>query len=192
MVYAMEVSIPLIPYPEVSRELMILQDGKKLSDPYVLEIKLASKARRDIPSASFDQGKPLRLDVGVPIITLNKTWSFPESAVMPRVEIDGTALRIGPDLIHKRQTMIFSVLVDGVDARLNCQSPLIDVRLRRENQYQARLEGSKKAITWGAIIFLVFYLVTQPSNFGHAFQSFFDGLNNAANSLARFVRSLPF
>jgi hypothetical protein len=50
----------------------------------------------------------------------------------------------------------------------------------------------KKALTWGAIIFVGFYLVTQPDNSGHLLNSGFHGLHDAANSLARFVRSLSF
>ena len=50
----------------------------------------------------------------------------------------------------------------------------------------------KKAITWLAIIFVVFYLVTQPTSAGHLITSGFHGLHDAGNSLARFVRSLSF
>jgi hypothetical protein len=48
----------------------------------------------------------------------------------------------------------------------------------------------KKALTWGGIIFVVFYLVTQPTNSGHLLNSGFHGLHDAGDSLARFVHSL--
>ena len=48
----------------------------------------------------------------------------------------------------------------------------------------------KKIITWGAIIFVVFYLVTQPTSAGHLINSAFHGLRDAGQSLARFVSSL--
>jgi hypothetical protein len=50
----------------------------------------------------------------------------------------------------------------------------------------------KKALTWGAIIFVVFYLVTEPSSSGHLLDSAFHGLHDAGNSLASFVHSLSF
>jgi hypothetical protein len=52
-------------------------------------------------------------------------------------------------------------------------------------------EGSmKKTITWLIIIFVVFYLVTQPTSAGHLISSGFHGLRSAGSSLARFVNSL--
>jgi hypothetical protein len=48
----------------------------------------------------------------------------------------------------------------------------------------------KKAITWGALIFVAFYLVTQPASSGHLINSAFHGLHDAGNSLASFVHSL--
>jgi len=56
------------------------------------------------------------------------------------------------------------------------------------------LEGRvmKKLLTWAAIIFVVFYLVTQPASAGHLITSGFHGLHSAGSSLARFVNSLSF
>jgi hypothetical protein len=48
----------------------------------------------------------------------------------------------------------------------------------------------KKIITWGAIIFVVFYLVTQPTSAGHLITGAVHGLHAAGSSLARFVNSL--
>jgi len=48
----------------------------------------------------------------------------------------------------------------------------------------------KKTITWLLIIFVVFYLVTQPTSAGHLISSAFHGLRSAGGSLARFVNSL--
>lgn len=48
----------------------------------------------------------------------------------------------------------------------------------------------KTVITWGIVIFVVFYLVTQPTSSGHLISSGFHGLHDAGSSLARFVNSL--
>ena len=48
----------------------------------------------------------------------------------------------------------------------------------------------KKTITWLAVIFVVFYLVTQPTSAGHLITSAFHGLGDAGHSLATFVNSL--
>jgi hypothetical protein len=44
----------------------------------------------------------------------------------------------------------------------------------------------KKIITWAIVIFVAFYLLTQP----HAIHSLVNLLKNAGNSLAAFVNSL--
>ncbi len=48
----------------------------------------------------------------------------------------------------------------------------------------------KKTIMWLAVIFVVFYLVTEPASAGHLITSAFHGLGDAGRSLATFVNSL--
>ncbi len=48
----------------------------------------------------------------------------------------------------------------------------------------------KKILTWGIIIFLIFYLVTQPVGVANVINSAFDALKTIGNSLATFVNSL--
>jgi hypothetical protein len=47
----------------------------------------------------------------------------------------------------------------------------------------------KTILTWGVIIFIGFYLVTQPTAAGHFMSSGFNGLRDVGTSLARFVDS---
>lgn len=48
----------------------------------------------------------------------------------------------------------------------------------------------KKVITWGIVIFIVYYLVSDPGGAGQVVHSALHGLSNAGNSLAQFVSSL--
>lgn len=48
----------------------------------------------------------------------------------------------------------------------------------------------KTVLTWAFIIFIVYYLATQPVGAAHSVHSIFDGLRSAGNSLSRFVNSL--
>jgi len=48
----------------------------------------------------------------------------------------------------------------------------------------------KTVLTWAIVIFIVYYLATQPVGAAHALHSAFNGLRSAGNSLATFVNSL--
>jgi hypothetical protein len=48
----------------------------------------------------------------------------------------------------------------------------------------------KKVLTWALIIFVVYYLATQPVGAAHVVHQAFSGLHSAGNSLATFVDSL--
>jgi hypothetical protein len=48
----------------------------------------------------------------------------------------------------------------------------------------------KKALSWAAIIFVVYYLATQPTGAAHFVHSVFGWLHGAGNSLATFVNHL--
>jgi hypothetical protein len=48
----------------------------------------------------------------------------------------------------------------------------------------------KKLITWAIVLFIIFYLATQPVAAANAVHNAFDGLKHAGNSLATFFNSL--
>jgi hypothetical protein len=48
----------------------------------------------------------------------------------------------------------------------------------------------RKIVTWGLVLFVVFYLVTDPTGAATFVHSIFNGLHSVASSLATFVNSL--
>jgi hypothetical protein len=48
----------------------------------------------------------------------------------------------------------------------------------------------KTIITWAIVIFIVFYLITDPTGAAHFMRSALDGLKTAGHSLSTFVSSL--
>jgi hypothetical protein len=189
--YGMLVSTPLISAPpDMKPGLSVRHRGKELADPRLLEIRLIARGHRDIPSSSFDQGRPLCLNLGIPIADLLQTKYEPELAPLPKVEADGTALKVGPSLIRKQQVITLTVLAEGPDARLSCENPLIDIPMRPEVQYQARQGQLKRIITWATVIFIVYYLVTAPTSASTVIHHFYNGLHSVGQSLARFINTL--
>jgi hypothetical protein len=47
-----------------------------------------------------------------------------------------------------------------------------------------------KIIRWAIILFIVFYIATQPTGAAGFVHHFYNGLHDAANSMARFVNNL--
>jgi hypothetical protein len=66
--------------------------------------------------------------------------------------------------------------------------------LTRGSELLRHLQGGdhvlRKVITWAIVIFIVYYLATDPSGAAHALQSAFNGLKSAGNSMSRFVNKL--
>ncbi len=106
-------------------DLEIRHGGRRLSDPYLLEVTLTARGRRDIPSSAFDQGRPLVFDLGAGIIKVLQVRCSPASSLAPPVTHEDSTLRVGPELVGRRQTTIISVLVDGARPRLVCTQPVL-------------------------------------------------------------------
>jgi hypothetical protein len=48
----------------------------------------------------------------------------------------------------------------------------------------------KTVVTWVVVIFIIYYLATNPTGAAHAMRSALDGLRSAGHSLSTFVSSL--
>jgi hypothetical protein len=84
-----------------------------LRPPYLLEVTLTARGRRDIPSSAFDQGRTLVFGLGARIVKVLQVRCSPASSLAPPVAIEGSALKVGPELVGRRQITTISVLVDG-------------------------------------------------------------------------------
>lgn len=72
----------------------------------------------------------------------------------------------------------------GTTARNRCAAH----RLHRERWEVIRL--LKKVITWAIVLFIIYYVATEPSGAAGFVHSIFNGLHSAATSMAEFVNSL--
>jgi hypothetical protein len=129
--YRMRAIAPLVSAPKGIRgDLELRHRGKLLSNPRALTIELVSRGRKDIANDAYNDGQPLRLDVGASVVELLQVASEPATLPPPVVGIDGTCVSIGPSLIGRRHAITITVLTDGGQPALTCQSPLIDVQIR--------------------------------------------------------------
>jgi hypothetical protein len=199
----MSVSASLVDQSVIRPELHIFWRDEELGDPYVLEIVLAYRGRHDIKTEFFQKDAPFRIDVGAPIVDLLDTASDTKGAPPPKVEAVGSELRVGPDLLRRGLTMKFAVLTDGPGAGLKCVSPLPEVDVQQEAWYPAQRDVVREAryqswtsgllrrvITWVVVIFVVFYVATEPSGTAGFVHAAFNGLHSVSNKLAEWVNSL--
>jgi hypothetical protein len=146
-----------------TEDLQVSHRGVPLKAPQILEIILFTRGRKDIPSSAYDQGRPIRLDVGIPVLEVLGASSYPKSYETSKVTADGTALLIGPDLIRAGQRISIPILVDSREYRyrVKCQSTLIDVSV---SAWKPRLTSSRKIVVYmlaaiTAITFATFCLL---------------------------------
>ena len=48
----------------------------------------------------------------------------------------------------------------------------------------------KKVLTWAIVLFIVYYLATQPTGAANFVHHFYNGLHSAANSMSKFINHL--
>jgi hypothetical protein len=152
--YAMLADTPLITgRHHLSKELKVTYGTRELASPRVVNIRLTSRGRRDIAREAFDEGKPLRLDLGTPIIECVKVTTSPPDRPDPSYAVDGSKLLIGPSHFGRRQTTVFSLLVDGKTPEI-AKPPrsLVDVDLRPEDP-QAQESARWLAGAGGVMVF---------------------------------------
>lgn len=130
LLYSMPVVTPLLnTRPDLPQDIEVRRAGSVLAHPYVVNVELTSRGRRDIAREAFG-GDPIRLDVGAPIIDCLKISTSPSDRPHPVWNVDGSKLLVGPSLIGRRQSTVFSLLVDGPSPRLSKpMQTLTEVRL---------------------------------------------------------------
>jgi hypothetical protein len=100
----------------------------------ILTICLRGRGRKDVSSAAFDSAAPIAIKVGGPIVELiGKPVSFPPERSVPKAEVVGGRLEIGPGLIGRSQLLTYTVLADVPTPRVTVEGSLIDVRISRRD-----------------------------------------------------------
>jgi hypothetical protein len=131
--YAWLTDTPLITrQQDLSEELIVTYGARHLVSPRIVTVQLVSRGRRDIVREAFDEGKPVCLDLSTPIVQCVKVTTSPSDRPDPSYALDGSKLLIGPSHFGKRQTTVFSLLLDGKTPEIiKPQQSLIDVEIRQ-------------------------------------------------------------
>ena len=171
LTYGVQLSAPLLSMPiDADPQLRVMRRGKRLANPYVIELRLKNHSRQDLPSSDFDKANPLCLDLGTKIVTLLGSAFEPQGSPALEVTANGNVIEIAPGLIRKRMEIKLVALVEGPGVKLTCQSPLVNVEIKSEDQEVASSQkrlGLKRALGWATIALIIWWVIEQPENVGH-------------------------
>ncbi|KAF2414671.1 hypothetical protein B1729_03570 [Microbacterium sp. B35-04] len=157
----------LLPADLRPHEFEVSFRGVEIRDPYIVELRVRSNSRADIPSPSFDAGKPITFQIGQrdPIVFLDDSEAR-GIRIVPSFETrNGTndvSMLIEPQLIRRRASATMSFVASGLpDIKLG-EWPLVDVDVkaadtagvaRRSGRFLREvLLGAAVAATGGVIV----------------------------------------
>ncbi|XVU20975.1 hypothetical protein ACQPZJ_27310 [Actinoplanes sp. CA-054009] len=94
--------------------LIVSHSDKPVLEPHTVTVEIRNTGRFALGSDRYDQGRPIRLHLGVPIVELLNVSSTPprKTAIAHCVTEDD--LLVGPDLIRQRERVVLQVLTDGL------------------------------------------------------------------------------
>jgi hypothetical protein len=95
----------------MKKDLKVIYDGAAVKNSHFIELQLVNRGRGDIASTAFDQGMPIRFDLGIDIVKLLQITLEPEEPRALKVRADGSVLEIGPGLIHSHQALSITLLI---------------------------------------------------------------------------------
>jgi hypothetical protein len=194
LVYELLAAGPIIQMPtEGRKDLAVVYDGTVLDDPRFAQLRLVNRSRKDVPSDTFDQGMPLRFDLGVTILKVLQTTQVPNEPPLPKVGIDDQVVEIGPSLIRKRSQIDLVLIADGPITSLTCHNPLVDVKVTKLVQEDPkRWHGItlNTVLGWLAVAFVVWWIIQDPEGSASAVHNIGTFLSSAAHGISSFFASL--
>jgi hypothetical protein len=146
-----------------SGDLKISYSDRPLKSPATANIQLVSRGRLDIPRSAFDDNQPLQLDVGAPIVKVLNVATSPNCA-KPPLETDGSRLLVQPCLIGRRETIVITLLVEGVPYLRPLLHTLENVDIRRADPGQPRSARSITIAVLGGAAVGVLTVLTIAAN----------------------------
>ncbi|WP_406350883.1 hypothetical protein OHB56_40900 [Streptomyces sp. NBC_01635] len=113
-----------------SNVIRVSVGGRNLADPRLVTLRLESRGTKDIATAQFDNGTPIEVALGLPIVEIVSLETEPPHAQGPTCTLQDRVLRIGPGRLGAGETVSYTLLVDGTPPHYRLRHQLIDVQVR--------------------------------------------------------------
>lgn len=111
--------------------LEVKVSGIDVPDPHLVEFRLVSNSRADIPTSAFDAGLPLRIQVskgGAFVLGAERTNGGIQTSGGHGEGWDWAEFEVGPQLIRKGSSLELDWISNGTPV-VNIDSPLVDVNV---------------------------------------------------------------
>lgn len=133
--------------------IAVTHNGQVLQDPYLATVNLVNVGRHAISSDHFDRQRPIILDFGVPIIEVVRAGQVNADGGSIEHVVDGTKIRIGPDLLTSKSRFSIQSLTQGRPSLAPVEHHLIDTTFeqRREESDSFLIIGWRTVLTALAI-----------------------------------------
>jgi hypothetical protein len=120
---------PLLQRIDHGARISIEYDQLPVGSPHTTVLGVRSTGRNAITTAHFDQGRPIVVDFGVPVIDVL------ELSGSVTVRSDGTRVLIGPDLIRPTEVIEAHLLTDGSPTLRVSETPVVDHLIDTKVEY---------------------------------------------------------
>ncbi len=120
--------------------LKVTYNDQAVDAPTVVNIWLYNTGKMDIPSDSFDGGRPFIFDLGATVVAELPTQG--EHLPADKFWIEGSRVMIGPWVIYSNLWLTANLLVDGIPENVQMISPILNTDLNREVTNQAASIGA--------------------------------------------------
>ncbi|KAB2974212.1 hypothetical protein F8R89_20810 [Streptomyces sp. SS1-1] len=105
--------------------LTVNYNGEDLQDPHVVKLRLRSTGRHAVASEHYDQGRPIKFDLGRPVVLL-------DSPSTSAIEVIGSQVKYGPELMPPGQSVTVSLITQGKPL-LSVEQYFIDTKVINES-----------------------------------------------------------
>lgn len=114
----------LIP-PGTADVIEVRHNNVVLSDPQIVDYYLSCRGRYDVNTEDFDQKRPIIVEFQKQIVA-DLTRPPPGKPPAVKYVVKEGKLKVGPDLLAKRQSYVFTLLFDGDPDPQDVKHHLID------------------------------------------------------------------
>lgn len=103
----------LTDHSKTVNDLQVTYNGVPLPNPHVATFIVSNYGRVAVDSSHFDQGRPIRLNLGVPVVEVLKVSLRPSTGATFVYSQEPQAVTLGPDVLRPSQSLSVQVLLKG-------------------------------------------------------------------------------